>query len=542
MYYRTSLKQVSKAAGLIRKLTLTLLAATVLALPLAGPARAQTGGNAAFAKPRLISNAKKYRDAGLPAATGRSGSASLTARALLGKDGQTSVELTTGALDSATPAPGQIVKAQLKPLSSTGEATYARNFAGLAGGGTFNTNVNDLRRGQQVQAQANVTGLDPNRTDVVTVVETVKLRPDLSAARLEAPRRAVVNTAVHISAVVSERNGDVGAKAGVVLYVDGQAVDRAEGVWVDAGGTVSAAFTHTFASEGVKQLEVRVERVAPGDYDTSDNAAAGQVQIVSPQVKLSYYAAAYDQNLSQRYKSDYEYSYNDGSLVSRDASSYSYDNRTHIQDVYFYGWSYRGALKFPLDASVTELSDGRAVVTTSFPRMEADYAYESNYGTYKYKSSSAYRQDYATGYYVFITSYSVREAELGYAQDFTQVSYSRHAGDVTYHSAGTYSSYWSYGGQAPYEYSYSYNYDYSDTNGVMTPFGTQYGLDVSLVGADGTAMSASPRMTLVPYDNTSAYDFCWDYDYGTSKGRNCYEYFFGVQNKMGDANELNDTW
>ncbi|HEX8290608.1 MAG TPA: hypothetical protein VF570_02555, partial [Pyrinomonadaceae bacterium] len=140
MHYRTSHKNVSKAPGLVRRLTLSALAATLLALPLAGPARAQTG-NAAFSKPRLISNAKKYRDAGLPAATGRSGSASLTARALLGKDGRTSVELTTGALDSATPAPGRIVKAQLKPLGSNGEAAYARNFSGLAGGGTFNTNV-----------------------------------------------------------------------------------------------------------------------------------------------------------------------------------------------------------------------------------------------------------------------------------------------------------------------------------------------------------------------------------------------------------------
>lgn len=542
MYYRTSLKKVSKATGLLRKFTLTSLAASLLALPLAGPARAQTGGNASFSKPRLISNAKRYRDAGLPAATGRSGAASLTARALLGKDGQTSVELTTGALDSATPAPGDITKAQLKPLSSTGEATYARNFAGLAGGGTFSTSVNDLRRGQQLQAQANVTGIDPKRADVVTVVETVKLRPNLSAAGLNAPGRAVVNTPVHLSAVVRERNGDVGAKANVVLYVDGQAVDRAEGVWVDAGGTVSAAFTHTFASEGTKQLEVRVERVAPGDYDTADNAAAGQIEVVSPQVKLSYYAYATDQNLTQRYKSDYEYNYDDGTLVSRDVSNYSYDQRMHAQDIYFYGWSYAGALKFPLDASVTELSDGRAVVSASFPGVEADYTYGSDYGSYRFTSSSAFRQDYATGYYVYITSHSVRDDVYGWNSDFTQITYARQAGDVTYHSASTYSYFWSYGGQTQYEYSYSYNYDYSGTNGAMTPFGSHYGLDVSLAGADGTRMSASPRMALVPYDYTGSSNFCWNYNYGSATGRNCYEDFLDIHNKNGFAVESNDPW
>ncbi|HEX8145666.1 MAG TPA: hypothetical protein VF591_00570 [Pyrinomonadaceae bacterium] len=542
MYYRTSLKNASKAAGLVRKLTLSTLAASLLALPLAGPARAQTGGNAAFSKPRLISNAKKYSDKGLPAATGRSGSASLAARALLGKDGQTSVELTTGALDSSTPAPGRIVKAQLKPLDANGEAAYARNFAGLAGGGTFSTTVNDLRRGQQVQAQANVTGVDPNRTDVVTVVETVKLRPDLSAVSLNGPERAVVNTAVHLSAVVRERHGDVGARANLVLYVDGREADRADGVWVDAGGTVSAAFTHTFASEGVKQLEVRVERVAPGDYDGADNAAAASVEIVSPRTKLSYSVYASDRHFSNGYKSDYEYNYNDGSVVSRDASTYSYENRTHAQNVYFYGWSYRGALKFPLNVSVTELSDGRAVAAASYPGVEPDVTYTSESGSYKFTGSTSYRQDSATGFYVFVTSYSIRDAGLGWSTDFTEITYARQAGDVTYHSAGTYSQFWASEGQTQTDFSYSYNNVTNEKYGVMLPFGSQHGLDVSLAGADGTTMSAAPRMTLSVGGYSNSSSFCWDYSYDASSGRNCYEDFVTFNDTYGGASELNDTW
>lgn len=540
MYYRASHKNVSRAVGLLRKLALASLAATLFALPLAGTARAQAGANAS--KPRLIPNAKKYRDAGTPAATGRSGSATLSARALLGKDGQTSVEMTTGALDSATPAPGRIVKAQLKPLTSGGEAAYARNFAGLASGGTFNTTVNDLRRGQQVQAQANVSGIDPNRTDVVTVVETVKLRPDLSAAGLNAPGSAVVNTAVHISAVVRERNGDVGARANVVLYVDGQEVDRAEGVWVDAGGTVSAAFTHVFATEGAKQLAVKVERVTPGDYDAADNAAAGTIQIVSPRVKLSYYAAAYDRKTESRYTSDYEYKYDDGTYVTRDASNYSYDNKAHTQDIYFNGWTYSAALKFPVDASVTELSDGRAVGAAAFPGLTADYSYGYEYGSYSYSTSYAYRQDYASGYYLSIATYSVRDPGLNWSTDFTQVSYSRHAGDVTYHSAATYSYYWAYQGETQYDYSYSYNYDYSGQSGAFVPFGAQHGLDVTLAGADGTTMSASPRLTLVPSEYSASSNFCWNYSYEFSSGRNCYQDFFSSQSKDGFASEFNDNF
>jgi hypothetical protein len=541
MKYGTSHATLSPALRLLRKTVLASLAASMLVLPLGGVARAQTAGDT-LSKPRLISNAKKYSDKGQPAASGRSGSASLTARALLGKDGQTAVELTTGVLDDAAPAPGQITKAQLKPLSPSGDALYSRNFTGLAGGGRFATTVNDLRRGQQVQAQANVTGIDPNRTDVVTVVETVKLRPDLKAAGLVAPAKSAVNTIVNISAVVRELNGDVGARADLVLYVDGVAVDRADGVWVDANGTVSAAFAHTFASEGVKQLAVKVERVTPGDYNSADNTAAGSIEIVSPGVKLSHSFSVSDTTTTSRYVSDYAYNIHDGMTTSSNTSSYSYNNRSRSQNVHFYGWSYRASLKFPVEASITELNDGASAVSANFPSIVADYAYESDYGTYRYASSYAYRQDYTTGYYFYINTYSVSGAEPTYNYDNTQVVYSRHAGDVTYQSASTYRYYYAYNGGTPYESSYSYNYDYSGKSGVFINFGAHYGLDVSLKGADGTTLTAAPRTPLTPTENTFTSNFCWEYSYETTSGRNCYDDFYGIQSRDGASHELNDNF
>ena len=47
-------------------------------------------------RPQLLPNVRRYMEKGLKPATGRSGSASMTARALLGKDGATTVEMTTG--------------------------------------------------------------------------------------------------------------------------------------------------------------------------------------------------------------------------------------------------------------------------------------------------------------------------------------------------------------------------------------------------------------------------------------------------------------
>src|SRR5215213_139927 len=129
-----------------------LLCACLLALVTCGPeALAQS-------RPQLVPAGRKYQDKGLKPATGRSGSVSLTARALMGRDGKSLVEMTTGEFDAQAPPPGNINRAQLKPLDENGEALYARNFTGLTGGGYFRTTQDDLQRGQQVQAQANIGG------------------------------------------------------------------------------------------------------------------------------------------------------------------------------------------------------------------------------------------------------------------------------------------------------------------------------------------------------------------------------------------------
>ena len=68
-----------------------------------------------------VKSSKHYRESGVGNGTGRSGSAHMTARALLDKDGQAVVEVTTGALDSTSTPPGSFRKLQFKALSSAGD-------------------------------------------------------------------------------------------------------------------------------------------------------------------------------------------------------------------------------------------------------------------------------------------------------------------------------------------------------------------------------------------------------------------------------------
>ena len=99
---------------------------------------------------------------------------------------------------------------------------------------------------------------------------------------------------MNISAVISEGNGDVGARADCVLYVDGAEADRAEGIWVDAGGVVTCAFAHTFTAAGTHTLRVEAANVDPGDFDMANNSAAGTLQVMSAVNDFVYHAWAQD--------------------------------------------------------------------------------------------------------------------------------------------------------------------------------------------------------------------------------------------------------
>lgn len=98
-----------------------------------------------------ISSSKHYRNSGVGNATGRAGTATMTARALLGKDGSTTVEVTTGSLDSSATPPGTFSKVQYKPFDSAGNALFAQNFNPLSSAGGYYSFVSpSLHRAEQI--------------------------------------------------------------------------------------------------------------------------------------------------------------------------------------------------------------------------------------------------------------------------------------------------------------------------------------------------------------------------------------------------------
>lgn len=186
----------------------------------------------------------RYRDSSRPNATGRSGSATLSARAVLDSLGVTHLLVTSGSIREAG-IRGELAKVQIKAWGPDGEPLFTQNHQRPTSGGQHEFLLQGVPAGSRIQVQANVRGVDRNRTDVVTVTETVKLDAQVSTTIIPPPDpRPDVPTV--ITSTIRETNGDVGTTVACVLYVNGVEVDRGDDVWVDAGDEVSCAFTYTF--------------------------------------------------------------------------------------------------------------------------------------------------------------------------------------------------------------------------------------------------------------------------------------------------------
>lgn len=228
---------------------------------LAAPAQAQ---------PKFHSSTQKYREKNATGAKGRAGGASLTARMLYAKNGTTELEATTGEFGSPTPPPGTIWKLQLSALDALGATMSTTQYRDLDAGGYFRQAYTNLWPGQPFQVQAHIR-TSTKRNDTVTVTTSVQKRPDIAVAGIVSPPMAPLNLPIKMFAVVSELNGNIGARTDCVLYVNDVEADRASAIWVDSGDSVSCAFSPTFTTLGGNRLKVRAVSVDPGDWDEDNN-------------------------------------------------------------------------------------------------------------------------------------------------------------------------------------------------------------------------------------------------------------------------------
>jgi len=286
-----------------------------------------------------------------------------------------------------------------------------------------------------------------------------------------------------------ERNGDVGARASCVLYVDGTAVDRVDGIWVDAGGVVSCAMTHSFSTAGTHALEVRAENVRPGDYDDANNRATASIQIVQLREfrAFSLQANSLVQNSWTRYIS---------TLTTLEGIQETWDQTTSMQGPSQFA-SMTGLierkLNFPVAMHGVMTTNGTTVnaldetVATSQPAYWWPPEWTVSCGT-----------AFAANTNLYICTF-----DTGYLAGHTSIQYDWWGADVQYHS-NSYVTYW----DPTCANNLCERYVVSDFSqiGPMFTFGPDFQGRLSVQGAGDDGPTAG--MATVPLA-----PFSYDYDY-----------------------------
>jgi hypothetical protein len=474
----------------------------------------------------FVANAHKYSDVGRRPATGRAGTALAAMQALLARDGSAVVEVVAGEewtgwtrerkMRDDPFGDATLAKVQLNAFDPSGAPQFTRNFNHL-GSASAALPANGLMRGGRAQVHANVRGADASRTGVVVIDAPVLLRPDLAVMELQRPPRAVKNTAVPIVAVVRELNGDLGAWADCVLYVNGVEADRAWGVWVDAGGTVTCTMTHMFRAVGESQVEVRVEQVAPGDYDPANNSATGLMSVIF--VRSDFFSTASFEDRTFSWRTQYESSWSGPGGVEGGewSTTEEGDGRVHQAQMSAY---LPHAAAFPLTEVFARQSTRDEVAHgVTFRNLAADWTYADDYAR-QTCVSRGFTQVGIGRWWLYVCSHELFVGE-GEVVGHTTIEYSRYAGDVTYASRG-HSRYWNR--DLGIDDVYSHNYTSSDVVGRFVSYGLEYGFFVRLIDR-GQTYTMNPFVGLLPFESGySSPRSCWGWDDPGGSMRSCSEY------------------
>ena len=507
--------------------------------------------NAGASRPTRFANRIKYSDKGLKNGHGRAGLSSLEARALLGRDGQTTLDISTGVIDGA-PGTSVLNKIQIKLFAPDGTQQTTTNYNGLSSP-VFQATIPGRARGSALEVKGNIGTIDVNRTDVVTLSETVKLRPDVSVDRITAPAQSQLGMPVNISAVISENNGDVGARADCVLAIDGVEAHRARGIWVDAGRSVSCLFSHLFPTTGTKQLTVSAVLVNPGDWSASNNSATQTINIVLPPNEFSWdgFYGSWRNYSGTQFAEGY---WTTPPLGDRnDWRQYHEIRRQDSWVAYVSG--HVGLMAGPLTFSFHDEIDGKPLNEAEFdPTIDMTQVFGGTYedpviGTVNYQAActQAYRNVPAIfdGQEILVSPISLtlcnwmRTGPSGPLPDqsFTDFNLTSDAADVSYYAE----EYYKYIDGTPegiYDNTFSFNGDVSYAYGNMV-FGNDYSFMLKISGSDqsktasGTIHSTTfESVVSQPY---SCYDFVAGPVTGPLSGRTCSsgEYRLTINNGFG---------
>jgi hypothetical protein len=410
---------------------------------------------------------------------GSSGTAVLTTRALMDATRMTELEATTGKLDDPSNPPGKIEELRVEVADTSKKSRDARTVTAKdpKQGGTVVVPLPKLVHGQSLTISARISGIDRGE-DRVSVDDEVRYRPDLAVGALSVSGTPTAGLPTDITAVVREMMGDEGAKADCVLSVDGAAVDRSVGIWVDSGSMVTCHFVQTFSAPGVHRLAVDVLGVAPRDYNPANNHAEATINAAA---NFTFSGSVYDASYSGEDVEDVVDSI--GAILYHRTDSWRGVNQSMAVT-----GTWPSAVTFPLAAvSALATSGGATWPLISLTSVQADSADDSG-------TTCASRNDDAGYNWIGICS-------RGGDSPATQISVSTFAGEVTYHSEGvcqtTSAFYDCMGG-----YTWNSGSDVQPTTRHPLSGGVTFSLGIADGG--GAALQAAPVIPVASFATTDA--------------------------------------
>jgi hypothetical protein len=324
---------------------------------------------------------------------------------------------------------------------------------------------------------------------VVTVTETVKRLPDLRV-QMSAPAEVETGTPVNILAVVSEANGDMGVYAECELHVAGRLVDRAEGVWIDAGDAVTCAMSWSFAAPGSYPMEVRVG-TGQREWDGGNNADSTTIQVNGESPRF-YTSAAFEQ--TARVDSSLHYqTWRDGASMLAGENRREVVNAQTVQHGSMYAFM-PAQLPGSVDVRASMTSGGSVVTSTAF--TQASNGLES---VCVFEFDGRAMLDFCT----FTHN----------GEGVTSVNYAWSAGSVTYHSR-EFSRMWDQLTSKEVGV-YHWNYEYGWDDG-LAPLGDDWRFDVTINSMAGEHIAAhtlrlkpQPPVELVQPYKCNTFDQPW---------------------------------
>jgi len=466
--------------------TKRFLATTLLALAatVAVQAQMREPGARGTREPRFAPNAVKYRDSSQRHAYAKAGDVTVQARVLMNKDHTADLEVTTGAFD------GVATQGNIDSVAIQSRSLGALQQRGLSNAGSHALRLRVLGRGEPVTIQAAVSGIHGRKRDAVTLVETAKFRPDLEVSALAIPQTIVAGLPAMIDATIRELNGELGARANCALSVNGQEVDRARGIWVDARGTVSCSFRYAFPTDGPSEVKVSLVESSPADWDADDMSMTASVTVASNASAMPRWGASAEEVEEDHW--DYE------------RSSWGY--RSYVEHK---GWRNSTAFSaswpenFDLDTmrvSYVEKTGGQVVVDHSEVELVRDDT--------AHTGSGGVAVQCMVGLTDQMTITVCQSAGNANRPPFINPIFQRRSGDVTYYSA-------QWGRQTPdsTDDTWSENDWGEDTYGPQVRFADDVTLDVEVADATRT-YAEHPYLQLVKTDRSWVEPYrCWDVDW-----------------------------